>query len=36
MGVKGFFGYLNREKVEGAIVEHSINDILEEIRMYQE
>jgi hypothetical protein len=36
MGVKGFFGYLNRCRDEGVIIEHSINEILQQIRLYRE
>lgn len=36
MGVKGLFTYINRENIQGGIVDHTIDDILKDIRIYNE
>ncbi len=35
MGVEGLFGYLMRNRVEGAIIEYSNEEFMQKIRTYQ-
>ena len=36
MGVKGLYGYLKRENINGAFKDHSIEEILHDIRLYKQ